>query len=75
MRLPLTFAAIDAVAALVLLWRLPSQKRNKASVLTVALLLLGIAGWLAVLSATHASPRPPAQVPPAPQPTPAGPLV
>jgi hypothetical protein len=66
--------------ALVLLWRLRRQQRNKGAVLAVATLLLGIAGWLTVLELTHHTPAPPTN-PPAPQSpasdraTPSGPIV
>lgn len=80
MRLPLAFAVMDAVVAFVLLWRLPRQQRNKAAVLTVATLLLGIAGWLAVLGFTHHTQAPPTYPPPPRTPvsdpaTPSGPIV
>jgi hypothetical protein len=73
-RLPLALAIIDASVAAVLLWRLPSQQHNKEAVLLVAALLLGIAGWLAVLGTTGRTEVPPPRPPSSPQPDPSGPI-
>jgi hypothetical protein len=43
------FAALDAVVAVGLLLSVPRQRRNKRSVVAVAVVLLGISCWLALL--------------------------
>jgi hypothetical protein len=60
-------AVIDGMAALALLWSVPRQLENKASVLIVAAVLLGVCGWLSVLALDDGPPRrdEPVQLPPA----------
>jgi hypothetical protein len=57
-------AIVDGVVALALMLSVPRQRKNKASVIVVAAVLLGIAGWLSVL-ALDEGPREqgPAQLP------------
>ena len=60
-QVPLTgkLALIDGVVAVVLLLSVARQQRNKAAVLAVASVLLGISGWLAVLAMSHDEPSRP----------------
>jgi hypothetical protein len=59
-------ALLDGLVALGLLLSIPRQRQNKASVLIVATVLLGICGWPAVLALDpgQADQRP-AHLPPA----------
>jgi hypothetical protein len=43
------FAVCDAVVALGLLLSVPRERRNKRSVVAVAVVLLGVSCWLALL--------------------------
>jgi hypothetical protein len=55
----------DGLVALTLLALVPRQRRNKVPVLLVASVLLGVAGWLAVLSLDNGgSQQRPAQLSP-----------
>jgi hypothetical protein len=66
MRTVVVLAVADGLVALALLPTVPRQRENKASVLIVAAVLIGISGWLAVLALdTGPSERQPAQLPPA----------
>jgi hypothetical protein len=56
-------ALVDGLAALALLLSVPRQRENKASVLMVATLLLGVCGWLSVLALDDGAREPPAQLP------------
>jgi hypothetical protein len=57
-------AVVDGVAALGLLLSVPRQRENKASVLIVAVVLIGVCGWLAVLALDHGpAEQPPARLP------------
>jgi hypothetical protein len=52
-------ATIDAIVAVGLLVSGLRNPRNRAAVLAVALVLLGVSGWLAVLAATPERSAPP----------------
>jgi hypothetical protein len=65
--MPLTalLAIGDGVVALTLLALVPRQRRNRLPVLLVASVLLGVAGWLTVLSLDNGeSQQRPAQLSP-----------
>ncbi|MCW2594132.1 MAG: hypothetical protein JWP39_20 [Jatrophihabitans sp.] len=70
--MPLTavLALVDGLAAAALLVSVPRQRQNKAAVLAVAAVLIGVAGWLAVLAVTpHRTPDEPVPLPPMSGPT------
>ncbi|MCW2633439.1 MAG: hypothetical protein JWR88_2401 [Pseudonocardia sp.] len=70
--MPLTavLALVDGLAAAALLLSVPRQRQNKAAVLAVAAVLIGVAGWLAVLAVTpHSNPDEPVPLPPLSGPT------
>jgi hypothetical protein len=70
--MPLTavLALVDGLAATALLVSVPRQRQNKAAVIAVAAVLIGVAGLLAVLAVTpHRTPDGPLPRPPVSGPT------
>ena len=70
--MPLTavLALVDGLAAAVLLVSVPRRRQNKVAVLAVAVVLIGVAGWLAVLAVTPPrTPDEPVRLPPLSGPT------
>jgi hypothetical protein len=53
----------DGLVALGLMLSVPRQRHNKASVLIVAAVLIGVCGWLSVLALDDGPREEPAQLP------------